>query len=79
MAGEITGRPIRRVVVDDDEYVAGMVAGRAPRPMAEMMLGMFAASRLGDFAPADPALAELVGRPATSLREFLTTALSPAR
>ena len=79
IAGEITGRTIRRVVVDDDEYVAAMVAGGAPRPVAEMMLGLFAASRAGDFAPADPTLADLVGRPATSLREFLTTALHPAR
>lgn len=44
-----------------------------------MMLGLFSASRRGDFAPADPMLAELLGRPATSIREHLATALSPTR
>jgi hypothetical protein len=38
-----------------------------------------AASRRGDFAPADPTLADLVGRPVTSLREFLGATLGPAR
>ncbi len=78
VAGEITGRPIRRVVVDDDEYRGTLVGHGVPAAAADMLVGMFAASRRGDFAPADPTLAELVGRPATSVREFLTTALSPA-
>jgi hypothetical protein len=44
-----------------------------------MMLGLFSASRRGDFAPADPTLTELLGRPATSIRDVLSEALSPAR
>jgi NAD(P)H dehydrogenase (quinone) len=79
IAGEVTGRPIRRVVVDDAEYRAALVGQGVPEHAADMLVGMFAASRRGDFAPADPTLADLVGRPATSIREFLTTALSPAR
>jgi uncharacterized protein YbjT (DUF2867 family) len=78
IAGELTGRPIRRVVVEDAEYRATLVGQGVPGHAADMLVGMFAASRRGDFAPADPTLAELVGRPATSLREFLATALSHA-
>ena len=79
IAGEVTGRPIRRVVVDDAEYRATLVGHGVPEHAADMLVGMFAASRRGDFAPADPTLADLVGRPATSIREFLGAALSPAR
>lgn len=79
IAGELAGRPIRRIVVEDAEYRAMLVGRGTPEHAADMLVGMFAASRRGDFAPADPTLADLVGRPATSLREFLATALHPAR
>ncbi|MCD2192359.1 NAD(P)H-binding protein [Actinomycetospora endophytica] len=79
IVGDLTGRPVRRVVVEDGEYRAALVARGTPEPAAEMLVGMFAASRRGDFAPADPTLAQLTGRPATSIREHLATAFSPAR
>jgi hypothetical protein len=43
-----------------------------------MLVGLFAASRLGDFGPADPALAELLGRPPVAVEEFLRGALTGA-
>ena len=70
IAGEITGRPIRRVVVLDDEYRQGLPPG-----VGDMLVGMFAASRAGDFGPADPALADLLGRPAVSITDYLREAL----
>jgi NAD(P)H dehydrogenase (quinone) len=79
IVGDIAGRPVRRVVVDEEEYVADLVAHGTPEHLARMMLGLFAASRRGDFAPADPTLAQLIGRPARSIREVLAEALSPAR
>ncbi len=39
------------------------------------MLGLFRASRRGDFAPADPTLGELMGRRPRSIRDVLTQAL----
>jgi NAD(P)H dehydrogenase (quinone) len=42
-----------------------------------MLIGMFAASRLGDFAPAGPTLSPLLGRPPTPLDEVLHNHLSP--
>jgi uncharacterized protein YbjT (DUF2867 family) len=79
IAGEVTGRPIRRIVVDDDEYRTTLAGHGVPAEAADMLVGMFAASRRGDFAPSGPMLADLLGRPATSVREVLGAALSPTR
>jgi hypothetical protein len=78
IASELTGRPIRRVVVTDDEYRAGLVAHGVPESAAGLLLGLFAASRDHEFAQVDPALARLLGRPPMSLRGFLKPAISPA-
>jgi uncharacterized protein YbjT (DUF2867 family) len=79
IASELTGRPIRRVVVADAEYRAGLVAHGVPEPAADMLVGLFAASRLGQFARADPTLARLIGQPPTPLRDVLKEALPPVR
>ncbi len=78
MASELTGREVRRVVVPDDEYRAGLVAQGVPGPQAEMLLGMFVAARQGTFTRVDPTLARLIGRPPTPVREVLKAAISPA-
>lgn len=71
---ELTGRPVSRVVADDEEFVAGMVGRGVPQGQADMLLGMFQASRRGEFATTDPTLETLLGRPATSLRSVLQKA-----
>ncbi len=78
LASKLAGRPIRRVVVSDADYLAGLVAKGIPEERAGMLLGLFAASRQGRFARVDPALARLLGRPATPLRDVLKAAISPA-
>lgn len=78
MASELAGRPIRRVVVSDDEYHAGLVAHGVPEPQAAMFLTLFVAARQGAFTRVDPTLARLIGRPPTSLRDVLKAAISPA-
>jgi NAD(P)H dehydrogenase (quinone) len=79
IASELTGCPIRRVVVPDGKYRAGLVARGVPAPAADMLLGLFAASRQGQFARVDPTLARLIGRPPTPLRDVLKVAISPVR
>lgn len=83
MPGELTGRPVRRVVADDDEWAAGPV-GRdmptdrgVPADRAEMLLGMFRASRRGDFAATGPAPADVLGRPVTPLRALPAEVVGP--
>jgi len=78
LASERSGCPIRRVVVPDADYRAGLVAKGIPKERADMLLGLFAASRQGWFARVDPTLARLLGRPATPLRDVLQAAIPPA-
>jgi uncharacterized protein YbjT (DUF2867 family) len=76
IAAELTGRPIRRVVITDEQYVANLLAHGVPEPQARMLAGMFAASRQGEFAQVDPALADLIGHPPTPLRDVMKAALT---
>ncbi|TMU90339.1 NAD(P)H-binding protein [Streptomyces sp. DASNCL29] len=75
----LTGRPIRRVVVSDDEYRARLVTHGVPEPSAEMLVGLFAASREGDFAPVDPTLADVLGRPVVRVEDYLKSAVTTPR
>ena len=76
IASEFTGRPIKRVTVTDEQYQADLDSHGMPTPQAEMLVGLFAASRQGDFSPVDPALADLIGRPPTPLRDVLKAEIS---
>jgi uncharacterized protein YbjT (DUF2867 family) len=78
IVSEIVGRPIRRVVVPDTEYRTGLIAHGLPEERADMLLGMFLASRQGHFARVDPTLASLLGRPPMPLRDILELAISSA-
>ncbi|XVS61138.1 SDR family oxidoreductase [Actinosynnema sp. CA-299493] len=75
IASEVTGRQIRRVVVSDDDYRAGLLAHGLPGHVADLLVGMFAASRQGQFAEVDPTLADLLGRPTVPLRHVLRSAV----
>jgi len=79
IATELAGRPIGRVVVSDADYTAGLIAHGVPEAAADMLLGLFAASRQGDFAHVDPTLARLLDRPPMALRDVLKAAIAPAR
>jgi NAD(P)H dehydrogenase (quinone) len=71
LASELTGRDIRRVVVDDEKWVAAQVAHGSPEPMARLLLGFFLAAREGRFAVVDPHLDDLLGREAHTVRHLL--------
>ena len=66
LATEVLGRPIRRTVLTDAQYREAL-----PEHVAEMLLGLFAASRAGEFAAVDPILGELLGRPPLTVRDVL--------
>ena len=74
----LTGREIRRVVVDDDEWVQGLIGRGVPAAQARMLMGMFLAARRGEFAATDPTLQGLLGRPPLSIRVVLEEAIASA-
>lgn len=78
IASDVTGRAIRHVVVEDEEYRQGLLAAGLPEAAADMLVGLFAASRRGDFGPVDPALAAVLGRPTTTIEEYLRASLPAA-
>lgn len=76
IASEILGRTIRRIVVSDEEFRERLISQGVPEASINMRLGLFLASRQGDFAQIDPALANLLGRPPMSFREILKESIS---
>ncbi len=75
IASELTGQEITRVVVSGEEWKAGLASHGVPEANAAMLLGMFAASRQGEFAAVDPALADLLGHEPVTFRDVLAAAL----
>ena len=71
IASEVTGRDIRRVVVDDEQWVADGVAHGTPEPMARLMLGFYLAAREGRFAGVNPLLGDLLGRQPRTVRDLI--------
>lgn len=77
IASEVTGRPIRRIVVSDEEFRARLVARGTPEFAVAMQMGFYAASRQGEFATIDETLARLIGRPPMTMRDVLKATISP--
>ncbi|OBI94166.1 NmrA family NAD(P)-binding protein [Mycobacterium sp. 1245805.9] len=71
MMSAITGKTIRRVTIDDEDWVQRMIGSGTPEPAARLLLGLFQAARRGDFATTDPTLSELIGRRPQTIRATL--------
>lgn len=67
----LLGRPIARQTINDDELVAKMTARGAPPSFAKTSLGLYRASRAGEFAAVDPTLEHLLGRPPIAMRDLI--------
>jgi NAD(P)H dehydrogenase (quinone) len=76
MASKITGKEMKRVVMSDEDYKAKMLAQGMPTHVVEISLGIFLASRNGEFQAVDPMLEELIGRKPMSLEEYLQQELN---
>lgn len=76
IASELTGRQITRVTVSDQEFQDSMASRGIPAATMDMMLGMFIASRQGQFGMVDGSLELLLGRRPMSMRQFLVDRLS---
>lgn len=76
IVSEITGREVRRSVIPDEQYENALIARGVPKARAAVMLGMFRASRKGEFAKTDPTLKNILGRAPISMRDVLAKTLA---
>ena len=76
IASELTGRDITRVTVSDDEWLNSMLSYGLPEAHASLLLGVFAASRRGEFATVDPTLGQLLEHEPIPFREVLAATLA---
>lgn len=76
LASEVTCAPVRREVVPDASIAERMAARGAPPAAAAIALGLYLASRNGEFAGVDPALEKLLGRRTIDMRAVFEESLS---
>ncbi len=76
IASELLRRQIKREVVSEDAFRQSKINAGLPEPLVNELLGFFLASRHGELAAVDPTLERLLGRPALSMRSFLSTVLA---
>ena len=73
---DLSGRTVRRVVVDDEDHVTGLTGHGVPEGAARMFLTVFQAARAGELAITDPTLQTLLARPTTTVRTVLSDHLA---
>jgi uncharacterized protein YbjT (DUF2867 family) len=76
LASDMTGRTVTRTVVPEEDFREHLQTQGVPALLADRLLGIFAASREGEFAAVDPTLATLIGREPLTLADVLRERLS---
>lgn len=69
LLGEVSGRPVEAVAVDDETFVRGLVESGLPEPAARSFATFGTAIREGYLAGISGSVQELTGRPPASLRD----------
>jgi uncharacterized protein YbjT (DUF2867 family) len=75
IASALLDRSIRRQILSDQEFRAMMAARGAPESAADMALGLYIASRNGEFTLVDPTLEQLLGRRPIGMRDLIAAKL----
>lgn len=76
LATTVLGRPVRREIISDETLKQRMASRGLPPAIPEIALGLYRASRDGEFAAVDPTLERLLGRRPTPMRAVLAEALA---
>lgn len=71
IASELLGRAVRRRTLADEDFRAKIAARGALDAATNLALGLFVASRNGEFATVDPTLEQLLGRPPIGMRDLI--------
>lgn len=69
--GRVLGRPLTYISIEEDQARDMMAQAGIPAWLVEAGLAVFAHAREGGEAAVDPALTKIIGRPATTLSEFV--------
>jgi uncharacterized protein YbjT (DUF2867 family) len=69
--GRVIGKPLTYISIEEDQARDMMLQIGTPEWLVEAALAVFAHARQGDEAAVDPALTKILGRPATTLSEFV--------
>ena len=69
IVSEVVGRPVKRVTPTDEACREVLAARGTPKQWVDTSVGLFAASRAGEFAAVDTTLERLLGRPPQSVRD----------
>ncbi|GJG87302.1 hypothetical protein tb265_24830 [Gemmatimonadetes bacterium T265] len=64
-------RPVRCETLADDVLRARMAARGTPGYVTDLVLGLYVASRAGEFAAVDPTLEQRLGRRPTAMRDVI--------
>lgn len=74
-----TGRTVRHVDVDPEDYIEHQVAVGVPREVARMLTGVFTAIRDGHDSALADGVERALGRPARPFEDFVTDAAAAGR
>ena len=69
--GRVIGTPLSYISIEEEQARDMMLQAGTPPWLVEAGLAIFAHARAGGEAEVDPALATIIGRPATTLSEFV--------
>lgn len=75
LAGEITGSPVLRTLVREEDMIDNARKAGVPEGSVAVMLGYYRAAQAGEFAATDPLLARILGRAPVTMRQFLADSL----
>lgn len=75
IASELTGRTIKRTVVQDDQWLEEHKTKGVPAHMAEALLGMYRSARRGELSETNSTLADLIGKRPQTMRDVLAAVL----
>lgn len=79
LASELLARPVERRTIGDAEMRAKMTARGVPARVVDTMIGLYEASRAGEFATVDPTLERLLGRRPIDMRTLMADRLGASR
>ncbi len=71
VASDVLGRPVTRQVLTEDAFRTDMQTRGMPAAFAEFTLGLYRASRAGEFSSVDPTLAQLLRRDPITMRKII--------